>query len=65
MWAQRSRVLWANQGDKNSKYFHCCATKRFRNNTLKELEMRKGYGKLLKKMWVMSWYITTSHYLLQ
>ena len=55
MWAQRSRVLWANQGDKNSKYFHCCATKRFRNNTLKELEMRKEYGKLLKKMWVMSW----------
>ena len=29
IWAQRSRVLWANQGDKNSKYFHCCATKRF------------------------------------
>ena len=30
MWAQRSRLLWARQGDKNSKYSHCCAIKRHR-----------------------------------
>ena len=32
MWAQRSRLLWASQGDKNTKYFYSWATKRFRKN---------------------------------
>lgn len=30
MWAQRSRLLWARQGDKNTKYFNSCATWRYR-----------------------------------
>ena len=34
MWAQRSRILWANEGDKNTKYFHSYATKRFRKNSM-------------------------------
>ena len=34
MWVQRSQILWANQGDKNTKYFHSCATKRFRINSM-------------------------------
>jgi len=29
MWAQRSRLLWVRQGDKNSNYFHSCAPKRY------------------------------------
>lgn len=35
MWAQRSRVLWAKQGDRNTKYFHSCATRRYRKNMIK------------------------------
>ena len=34
MWAQRSRLLWASQGDKNIKYFHSHATKRYRKNQI-------------------------------
>ena len=34
MWVQRSQILWANQGGKNTKYFHSCATKRFRINSM-------------------------------
>ena len=49
MWAQRSRVLWANQGDKNSKYFHCCATKRFRKNTLEGIRNEEGVWKTTKE----------------
>ena len=42
MWAQWSRILWANEGDKNSKYFHCCATRRFRKNTLEGIRDEGG-----------------------
>ncbi|XP_075665213.1 uncharacterized protein LOC142634846 [Castanea sativa] len=42
MWAQCSRVLWANQGDKNSKYFHCCATKRFWKNAMEGIRDEEG-----------------------
>ena len=35
MWAKRSRLLWASQGDKNTKYFHSRATKRFRKNQVR------------------------------
>ena len=42
MWAQRSRLLWARQGDKNTKYFHSCATKRYRKNLIEGV--RDGDG---------------------
>lgn len=30
MWSQRSRVLWRQNGDSNTKFFHNSATKQFR-----------------------------------
>ena len=42
IWAQRSRLLWARQGDKNLKYFHSCATKRYRKNLIEGV--RDGDG---------------------
>ena len=42
MWAQRSRILWARQGDKNTKYFHSYATKRYKKNFIEGV--RDGGG---------------------
>ena len=42
MWFQRSKVLWATNGDKNSKYFHCRATQRKRKNSI--LKILKADG---------------------
>ena len=42
MWAQQLRVLWANEGDKNTKYFHCCASKRFRKNSMEGIRDEDG-----------------------
>ena len=42
MWAQQSRVIWANEGDKNTKYFHCCASKRFRKNSMEGIRDEDG-----------------------
>ena len=42
MWAQRSRILWARQGDKNTKYLHSCATKRYRKNLIEGVRHGEG-----------------------
>ncbi|XP_075670084.1 uncharacterized protein LOC142639833 [Castanea sativa] len=42
MWAQRSRILWANQGDKNTKYFRSCASKRYRKNSVEGIRDEGG-----------------------
>ena len=34
MWLQRAKVLWASNGDKNSKFFHSRATQRKRKNSI-------------------------------
>ena len=45
LWLQRSKVLWAQQGDRNSKYFHSRATQRWRKNTIQQLRSSSGQWK--------------------
>ena len=35
MWSQRSCILWLKNGDNNTKFFHCQATKRHRKNKIR------------------------------
>ena len=42
MWQQRSYVHWMISGDKNSSYFHNCASQRFRRNNITELRDSRG-----------------------
>ena len=42
MWFQRSKVLWASQGNRNSKFFHYRATQRKRKNTIQRLRASIG-----------------------
>ena len=43
MWAQRLRLLWARQRDKNTKYFHSCAMKRYRKNLIEGVSNWKAH----------------------
>ena len=45
MWAQRSRVLWARQGGRNTEYFHSCTTRRYRKNMIEGIRDDEGRWK--------------------
>ncbi|GMY22609.1 putative ribonuclease h protein [Fagus crenata] len=42
MWKQRSRTLWLQSGDRNTKYFHCQATNRRRRNHIHGIRDQAG-----------------------
>lgn len=42
MWKQSSRNRWLKEGDKNTKYFHCRANQRNRQNLITGLEDDNG-----------------------
>ena len=42
MWLQRSKTHWATQGDRNTRYFHSRATKRYRKNYIHRLRRPDG-----------------------
>ncbi|XP_042941294.1 uncharacterized protein LOC122275977 [Carya illinoinensis] len=48
-WRQRAKRIWYQLGDKNTKFFHSCASQRRRKNQIKELLNSQGSRVTKKK----------------
>lgn len=44
-WRQRCKNQWAQEGDRNTRFFHAKATKRKRNNLISGLQNSEGVWK--------------------
>lgn len=42
IWAQRSKMAWLNDKDRNTKYFHLKASYRKKNNNIKHIKNKRG-----------------------
>ncbi|GMY39116.1 hypothetical protein FCV25MIE_34360 [Fagus crenata] len=47
MWKERSRTLWLQSGDRNTKYFHYQATHRKRRNYIHGIRDKNGFDEVL------------------
>jgi hypothetical protein len=41
-WKQRAKEDWLRYGDRNTKYFHACATQKKRRNTVEQIKNEEG-----------------------
>ncbi|XP_042954664.1 uncharacterized protein LOC122291085 [Carya illinoinensis] len=41
-WRQRAKQVWHQMGDRNTKYFHACATQRRKRNWIKKISDEEG-----------------------